>query len=56
MTKKGYDAYISTVEVRDRIFYRIRIGKYSSEEIALKAAEKLKKKEKLEDGVWVTSM
>jgi cell division protein FtsN len=52
---KGYDAYISSGVVNYKTYYRVRIGKYSSEEIAKKAAEELKTKENLKEGkIWVT--
>jgi len=55
MQKKGYDAFISSVIVSDKTFYRVRIGRYASENAALLAAENIKNKEKIGD-VWVTSM
>ena len=53
--RKGYDAFISTVIVRNKTYYRIRLGKYPVKEDALLAAEELKNREKLSD-VWVTDM
>jgi len=56
LAEKGYDAYISTVRVHGKKFYRIRIGKFSSEREAMHAAEELKEKENLKNDLWITGI
>ncbi|MBU1627363.1 SPOR domain-containing protein [bacterium] len=56
LTDKGYDAYISTVDVRDKTFYRVRVGRYAAENEAMHAADSLKSKENLKNDIWITSM
>lgn len=54
--QKGYDAFISVVTVKDKTFYRVRLGKYASENEAMVAAEELKRKENLKDELWITKL
>jgi len=51
---KGYDAFISTVKVKDKTFYRVRVGKFETKAIALQKASEIKTKEKLNKDFWVT--
>jgi cell division septation protein DedD len=47
LTQKGYDAYVVPAEVRDRIWYRVRVGRFATREEARVLQEELKSKEKL---------
>jgi DedD protein len=47
LRKKGYKAYLTEARVKGKIWYRVRVGQYSSREEAQKVENTLKNKEKL---------
>jgi cell division septation protein DedD len=45
LKNKGYNAYVTEVNVKGKIWYRVRVGQYNSREEAKKVEEVLKTKE-----------
>ena len=45
LKNKGYNAYVAEVNVKGKIWYRVRVGQYNSREEAKKVEEALKTKE-----------
>lgn len=45
LKNKGYNAYVTEVNVKGKIWYRVRVGRYNSREEAKKVEEALKTKE-----------